>query len=267
MAVSKQVRASGGLWAVLADTRIHIDPGPGALVHCHARSLRLDPLRLDAIVLTHKHLDHACDVNAMIEAMTEGGHRPRGLVLAPPDAYDDDPVILKYVRAYVPQTGALVEGGAHMIGPVRVETPLRLRHPVETYGLRLIVPGLTVSLISCTGYFDELATAYAGDVLILNTLYRPRRDTEHLCLDDATRLIDAIRPKLAILTHFGLTMVRAKPWELADGVAQATGIRTIAARDRQRLDLGPYADGRHSTGGHTDGPHVTPPPRRDADDR
>jgi phosphoribosyl 1,2-cyclic phosphodiesterase len=240
MAVSRQVRASGGLWAVLADTRIHIDPGPGALVQCHARSLRLDPLRLDAIVLTHKHLDHACDVNAMIEAMTDGGHRPRGVVLAPPDAYDEDPVILKYARGYVPETQRLVEGGAYGIGPVRIETPLRLRHPVETYGLRLVIPRLTVSLISCTGYFDKIADAYAGDVLILNTLYRPRRDSEHLCLEDATRLIEAVRPRLAILTHFGLTMVRARPWELADAVAQATGIRTIAARDRQRLDLAPY---------------------------
>jgi phosphoribosyl 1,2-cyclic phosphodiesterase len=240
MAVSKQVRASGGLWAVIADTRIHIDPGPGALVQCHARSLRLDPLRLDAIVLTHKHLDHSGDVNAMIEAMTEGGHRPRGLLLAPRDAYDDDPVILRYARAYVPDTRELIEGGTYTIGAVRVETPLRLRHPVETYGLRLIIPGLTVSLISCTGYFDELAAAYAGDVLILNTLYRPRRDTEHLCLEDATRLIDAIRPRLAILTHFGLTMVRARPWELTENIARTTGVTTIAARDRQRLDLAPY---------------------------
>jgi phosphoribosyl 1,2-cyclic phosphodiesterase len=241
MAVSKQVRASGGLWVVLADTRIHVDPGPGALVQCHARSLRLDPLRLDAIVLTHKHLDHAGDVNAMIEAMTEGGHRPRGVVLAPRDAYDEDPVILKYVRTYAAEMRELVAGGAHLVGSVRLETPLRLRHPVETYGLRLIIPGLTVSLISCTGYFDELALAYAGDVLILNTLYRPRRDAEHLCLDDATRLVDAIRPKLAILTHFGLTMVRGKPWELAGGIADATGVPTIAARDHQRVDLGQYA--------------------------
>jgi phosphoribosyl 1,2-cyclic phosphodiesterase len=240
MAVSKQVRASGGLWAVLGDTRIHIDPGPGALVHCHARSLRLDPLRLDAIVVTHKHLDHAGDVNAMIEAMTEGGRRPRGWILAPRDAYEDEPVVFTYARGLAAGVGTLVEGGVHTVGRVRIETPLRLRHPVETYGLRLRAPGLTVSLIACTGYFDELVEAYPGDVLVLNTLYRPRRDDTHLCLEDAERLIAAIRPRLAILTHFGLTMVRAKPWELADHVAQATGVRTIAARDRQRLDLTPF---------------------------
>ncbi len=238
MSVAKQLRASGGFWAILGGTRVHIDPGPGALVHCHAKALSLDPTTLDAIVLTHKHLDHAGDINAMIEAMTEGGTKPRGSVLAPRDAYEDDPVIFRYVRSYAAKTEVLVEGGAYQVGSIRIETPLRLKHPVETYGLRLVGPGLTVSMIACTGYFPALEEAYAGDVLILNVVFLPRRDDSHLCLEDAQRLIGAIRPRLAILTHFGMTMVRGKPWELAEQVSQATGIKTLAARDHQRLNLG-----------------------------
>ncbi len=237
LTVAKQLRASGGFWALLHGTRLHVDPGPGALVHCHAKSLKLDPTTLDAIVLTHRHLDHAGDINAMIEAMTEGGTRKRGVVMAPRDAYEDDPVIFRYVRCYAEKTEVLVEGGSHQVGAVRIETPLRLKHPVETYGLRLIAPGLTVSLIACTGYFPALEEAYKGDVLILNVVFLPRRDDIHLCLEDAQRLIGSIRPRLAILTHFGMTMVRGKPWELAERVSQATGVKTIAARDHQRLDL------------------------------
>lgn len=238
LTVAKQLRASGGFWAILGGTRLHVDPGPGALVHCHARALKLDPTTLDAIVLTHKHIDHAGDVNAMIEAMTEGGFKKRGVVLAPRDAYEDDPVILRYVRSYAERTDVLVEGGVYQIGAIRIETPLRLKHPAETYGLRLVGRNLTVSLIACTGHFPALEEAYTGDVLILNVLFLPRRDDTHLCLEDAQRLIAAIRPRLAILTHFGMTMVRARPWELAEQVSQATGIKTIAARDHQRLDLG-----------------------------
>ncbi|MBI4608304.1 MAG: MBL fold metallo-hydrolase [Candidatus Rokubacteria bacterium] len=237
MSVAKQLRASGGFWAVLGGTRLHVDPGPGALVHCHAKALKLDPTTLSAILLTHKHLDHAGDVNAMIEAMTEGGTKKRGRVLAPRDAYEDDPVIFRYVRSYPEKTEVLVEGGVYQLGALRIETPLRLKHPVETYGLRLVGPDLTVSLIACTGYFPAIEQAYAGDVLILNVVFLPRRDDSHLCLEDAERLIAAIRPRLAILTHFGMTMVRGKPWELADRVSQATGIKTLAARDHQRLDL------------------------------
>jgi phosphoribosyl 1,2-cyclic phosphodiesterase len=239
MSVAKQLRASGGFWAVLGDTRIHVDPGPGALVHCRSRGLRLDPARLDAIVLTHKHLDHSGDVNAMVEAMTEGGTRRRGLVLAPRDAFEEDPVIFRYVRGYAARTDTLVEGGAYQVGAVRIETPLRLKHSVETYGLRLVGPRGTVAMIACTGYFPELEAAYAGDVLVLNVVFYPRRSEAHLCLEDAERLIRAIRPRLAVLTHFGMTMLRARPWELAERVSQATGIKTIAARDHQRLDLAP----------------------------
>jgi phosphoribosyl 1,2-cyclic phosphodiesterase len=118
-----------------------------------------------------------------------------------------------------------------------LETPLRLRHPVETYGLRLVGTRRTVALVACTGYFPELETAFRADVLILNVVFRHPRDEIHLALPDAERLVGAIRPRLAVLTHFGLTMVRARPWELAEAMSQQTGVRVLAARDHQRLAL------------------------------
>lgn len=237
MTTAFQARATGGTWIALDGIHLHVDPGPGALVHVRSRSLGLDPTRLDAIVLTHKHLDHSGDVNAMIEAMTQGGTRRRGLVLAPQDAYEADPVILQYVRAYPAETGVLQAGGRYPIGPIVLEAPLRLRHPVETYGLRVIGRRHTVGLIACTGYFAELETAFGADLLILNVVFREPRDDIHLALPDAQRLIAAIRPRLAVITHFGLTMLRARPWELADALTQETGVRVLAARDRLRLAL------------------------------
>jgi phosphoribosyl 1,2-cyclic phosphodiesterase len=237
MTTATQARATGGLWIVLDGARLHVDPGPGALAHVRGRGLNLDPGRLDAIVLTHKHLDHSGDVNAMIEAMTGGGTRPRGLVLAPRDAYEEDPVILHYVRKYARETGMLEAGGRYPIGDAVLETPLRLHHPVETYGLRLRGRRHSVGLIACTGYFPELEEAFRTDVLILNVVFREPRDEIHLAMPDARRLVTAIRPRLAVLTHFGLTMLRARPWELAEQLSQETGVRVVAARDRWRLDL------------------------------
>jgi phosphoribosyl 1,2-cyclic phosphodiesterase len=237
MTTASQARATGGLWIILDGVRLHVDPGPGALVHLRSRALALDPARLDAIILTHKHLDHSGDVNAMIEAMTEGGTRPRGRVLAPRDAYEDDPVILQYVRKYAGETGVLEAGGRYLFGDVVLETPLRLRHPVETYGLRLTGRRRTIGLIACTGYFPELETAFRTDLLILNVVFRNPRDEIHLALPDARRLVAAIRPRLAVITHFGLTMVRGRPWELAEALTQETGVRVLAARDHWRLPL------------------------------
>lgn len=237
MTTALQARSTGGLWIILDGAQLHVDPGPGALAHVRARPLALDPTRLDAIVLTHKHLDHSGDVNAMIEAMTEGGTKRHGVVLAPGDAYDHDPVILRYVREYAAGTKILEPGGRYPIGSMVMETPLRLRHPVETYGLRLVGRRHTVGLIACTGYFPELEAAFPADLLILNVVFRNPRDEIHLAVPDAQRLIGAIRPRLAVITHFGLTMLRARPWELADALSQETGVRVVAARDRWRLSL------------------------------
>lgn len=240
MTTAFQARSTGGLWVCLDGARVCVDPGPGALAHARGRALGLDPGALDAIVVTHKHLDHAGDVNAMIEAMTHGGTRRRGLVLAPRDAYEDDPVILRYVRDYPATTEVLEAGRQYAIGEAGslvLETPLRLRHPVETYGLRFRGRRLSVALVACTGYFPALETAFAADVLVLNVVYREPRDETHLAVPDARRLIAALRPRLAILTHFGLTMLRARPWEVAEALARETGVRVLAARDRWRLDL------------------------------
>ncbi len=235
--VFKQLRASGGLWLELNGTRIHIDPGPGALVRALSSRPKLDPAKLDALLLTHRHLDHSADINVMIEAMTEGGRRKGGVLFAPADALDEDPVVLNYVRGYLGKVEVLEEGKSYRVGGITFSTPLRHRHSVETYGL--IVEG-RIALISDTLFFPDLIEAYRGvEVLVINVVRAGERDEriEHLTLGDARELIEGIRPKRAILTHFGMTVLRAKPWEVAEGLSRETGCEVIAARDGMTLEL------------------------------
>jgi len=235
--VFKQLRASGGLWLELNGTRLHIDPGPGALVRALSSRPKLDPAKLDALLLTHRHLDHSADINVMIEAMTEGGRRKGGVLFAPADALDEDPVVLNYVRGYLGKVEVLEEGKSYRVGGITFSTPLRHRHSVETYGL--IVEG-RIALISDTLFFPDLIEAYRGvEVLVINVVRAGERDEriEHLTLGDARELIKGIRPKRAILTHFGMTVLRAKPWEVAEGLSRETGCEVIAARDGMTLEL------------------------------
>src|SRR4030042_2233251 len=130
--VMKQLRASGGLWMSVEKTNLSIDPGPGALVRCLRCKPKLDPSTLDAILLTHRHLDHSGDVNVMIEAMTEGGFKKRGVLFAPEDALENDPVVLRYLRDSLEKIEILKENTTYQVGDISFSTAEKHHHPGET---------------------------------------------------------------------------------------------------------------------------------------
>jgi len=234
--VIHQFLASGGAWLNLGNTQILFDPGPGCLVQVAKK--KLDPMKLDAIILSHKHLDHSADVNIMIEAMTDGGTKKRGVVFAPADALNQDPVVLSYLRPYLERIQTLAAGASYTINDVSFTTPVRHRHPVETYGFVFQTPRHIFSWITDTRYFDDLPGYYRGDLLIINVVrLKPGAPLDHLSLPEARTIIEQVKPRTAILTHFGMTMWRAKPWELAQKLTEETGISVIAARDGMTFDM------------------------------
>jgi len=234
--VINQILATGGLWLSLNGTEILLDPGPGCLVHTSKKKLRAE--KLSAIILSHRHLDHSADINIMVEAMTQGGFHPRGWLFAPADALEMEPVIFSYLRNYLDGVEVLREGGSYSVGDVSFVTPIRHVHGVETYGMIFKTDKHTFSYVTDSRYFEGLSQSYSGELLVINVV---RLDTnhpyDHLSVPDARQIIGAIKPKVAILTHFGMTMWRAKPWEIAEGLSQETGVKVLAARDGLKFDL------------------------------
>ena len=240
--VARQLRASGGMWMRFGATQIHVDPGPGALVRALSHVPPCNPRELDAIVLSHKHLDHSGDVNVIIEAMTSGGFRRRGAVLAPSDAFDDGPVVLPYVRRFVDRIEMLEpNSGPYRIGEVELVTSMRHIHAVQTQGLHFSHGGIRVAYVPCGKYFEGLAADYARhrpDVLVTNVLrYRDDLNVDHLTWPDACRIVAEVRPKVAVFQHFGTKMLEADPPKLARQVEDELGLRAIAAYDGMLLDL------------------------------
>lgn len=242
--VAKQIRSSGGFWISTGASNVHVDPGPGALVRALALVPPLDPATLDAIVLSHKHLDHSGDVNALIEAMCQGGWRPRGALVAPRDALerDADPVVFPYARRFVPQEYISAEdAGPFALGEdIVLRTGVRLQHPVETYALHFDAAGTRISYLPCTRYFDGIIDAYRSaqpDVLILNVLrWRDTMDVDHLTYDDAVRIVAEVRPGAAIMSHFGTRMLEHDPPALARALEDETGVKCYAAYDGWTYD-------------------------------
>lgn len=239
--VARQIRASGGMWMRFGETQIHVDPGPGALVRALSQVPPCNPRELSAIALSHKHLDHSGGVNAMIEAMTSGGFRKRGALLAPRDALEGEFVVLPYAQKFLERIEILEgSGGPYRIGEVAVHTSVRHVHGVETYGLHFTHQGTTVSYLPCGRYFDGIAEDYARhkpDVLIFNVLrFVDSMDVDHMTWSDACRVVEEVRPKVAVFQHFGTKMLEADPQRLAQELEDRLGIRAIAAYDGYALD-------------------------------
>lgn len=232
----KQLRASGGLWVSSAGINVLIDPGPGCIVRCNASKPKLDPSKLDGIILTHRHLDHSGDINVMIEAMTEGGFKKKGAVFCPADALGDDSVILKYAQAFPDKIEIIKPRQKYSIGDFSFQASLPLMHRVETYGLKFKINQTSVALLTDTRYFPGVASFYKADILIICVvLFNPRPEIDHLCLLDVEKLLAQIKPKKTILTHFGMSMLKAKPKLQAEILSQKLSLDIVAAYDGMSL--------------------------------
>jgi ribonuclease BN (tRNA processing enzyme) len=233
--VSRQLAASGGIWLSLNGNQVLIDPGPGCIVQVTKR--KLNPEKLSAIVLSHRHLDHAADTNVMVEAMTNGGFNRHGRLFAPADALNDEPVIFSYLKSYIEGVTMLEAGKSYRIDNISFTTPVRHQHPVETYGMVFRTPDYSVAYIADTRYFEGLADNYKSDVVIINMVLTEPRPIDHLAIPDAEQIIREIKPRAAILSHFGMHVWQAKPWLIAEEMSRKTGVHVIAARDGMKFDL------------------------------
>lgn len=231
--VAKQVAASGGLYLEDDGTRLALDPGPGAIVQYAERGV--DLTTLDAIVLSHRHLDHSGDVNVMLEAMTDGGFQHRGQLFCPSDALDEDPVVLKYIRRFPREIVRLAPETTYSVNGTAFTTSGRHVHQSETFGFRF---GDKLGWVTDSGYYEGIAEQHRAGVMLIHTVLRDCIPTlPHLCIADAERIIREAKPRLAFLTHFGMTVWRADPARVAADMSQRTGIDVRAASDGLSIEL------------------------------
>jgi len=240
--VSRQLRKSGGIWISLDDTNIILDPGPGSLVRMLSSKPKLNPRSLDAIVVSHKHLDHSNDVNIVIEAMTNGGWDKKGVLIAPKEALEDDPVVLNYIKKYLPEIKTLSINKKYKIKNITIKAAVKnIHHNTEAYSFNIYGKNNSISIITDTKYFKDLGKRFDGDILIINVVfYKNKKNLEHLDISDVRKILSEKKPKLTILTHFGMTMIKNRPWEIAKKLTKELGLKVIAASDGMNINLDDY---------------------------
>jgi phosphoribosyl 1,2-cyclic phosphodiesterase len=235
-----QERATGGVY--LEDgVSLHIDPGPGSLRMM--RRARLDPMRTDAILVSHCHTDHYTDAEVLVKAMTQGNHQKPGFLAGSKSvlegAHELGPAISEYHKSSVANIHVLSPGDSVEVGHVKVlATPAEHSDPT-TIGFRLTTSNGDVGYVPDTGLSDEVIEANKGVRVLIVPLTRPLRARidHHLCTEDAADLIEGVGPELAVLNHLGLKLLREDPEMQAEWIYKKSGFKTVVGQDLMRIRL------------------------------
>ncbi len=236
-----QKRHTGGI-RFIKPLHMQIDPGPGSIAYSNMN--RLNPSKIEALLVSHCHTDHYTDAEVFVEAMTDGATKKRGVligsksVILGSDVFDQ--AISRYHKTLPQRTVALSPGHKEIIGSLEVLATSAHHADPDTIGFRLNFPTCDIGYISDTEYFSELASQFVGTRLLIVSVLRPAGSPwkGHLSTDDAICLARQIHPEVLIMTHFGMKMIFAHPSKQAASVQRATGIRTIAATDNMQVKVG-----------------------------
>ncbi|VVB98416.1 Ribonuclease BN [uncultured archaeon] len=241
----QQHRWTGG-FRINGSLNIHVDPGPGALVHSIERGQ--NPASLDAIIVTHEHIDHCSDANVLVEAMTRYTLKKRGIIIGSKNSIEADAKgdmafthyhLSKAKDVHSARWGEKKEFSGEK-GSFEIEI-LRAKHEEEScFGFKLRMDDFTIGYTSDTEYFQGLYEQYMGcDWLVVNAM-KPSKDeyAGHLTTDKVIELLMVARPKMALLTHMGMKMLREGPEKEAARMEKETGVRTIAAKDGMAVKPG-----------------------------
>ncbi len=236
-----QTRATGGIY--LNDgVRMHIDPGPSALMNL-ARA-KLDPTKTDAILISHCHPDHYADAEMLIEGMTKGGLKKAGVLLGSKSVIDGvphfTPAISSYHRSLPEKVVVAQPGNESTIKGMNVQCTPTYHSDPTALGFRFFSSNGIISYTGDTELSPELISAHQGSRLLIVNLTRPlhAKVPMHMCTEDAAVLVKEAEPEMAIVTHFGLRLIREGVRVQTKFIEEQSGVRTIGAEDLLSVSVG-----------------------------
>jgi len=188
------------------DYRLLLDCGSGALL---ALEKVLDPLQLNAVLLTHYHHDHTADVG-VLQYLWQLAAGAKAEPVLPIYGHTADPLnfgALTWPNATVGQAYNPKE--TLNLGPFKIDF-LETHHPVPAYAPRIteVKTGSTLAFTADTAAFEGLTPwAQNVDVLLADTnFYADHQGTAwHLTSTQAGQLASDAAVKRLLLTHLPQT--------------------------------------------------------------
>lgn len=238
-----QKRRTGGIRFLSDSLNVHLDPGPGALIY--SLEAGLNPQKVRAVLVSHSHPDHYTNAEIMVEAMTHGMTRKRGLLAAPRSVFLGNevcgPAISKYHQRMPEKLIDAKPGVSFSVGSMRILATKAEHTDPDAVGFRLETQDVgDIAYTSDTEYFEGIGKAYEGVRLLLLCVMRPSRRPwkGHMTTEDAIKIVEEAAPEMAVTTHFGMQMIFSGPAREAKLIEQKTGTPTVAAVDGMRISVG-----------------------------
>ncbi len=233
--VGRQIRNSGGIILQINENQFHIDPGPGSLPM--AKNAGVNLRANNAVFVSHNHLNHSNDINAVIDAMTYSGFDKKGVLIANSTVVNGSqsyaPFLHDYYKNCLERFVVLKAGQMVGINEVEVKA-LKAKHSeANALGFKFFTPEYTLTYSGDTRYSVEVLEEYKGsNILILNVPYlKKEKDNDGLSKEDAIKIINEVRSRLTIITHFGIDFLKADPIYTIREIQRETDCQIIAAKD------------------------------------
>jgi len=217
-----QTRRTGGI--LIKD--ILIDPGPGSVLTM--KEWGIDVRKIKTLLVSHAHPDHITDAPVVIEGMTYGTKRKRGILLASETAING-------LEGYRPisayHLSLLEEWKLARPGDVyKGITVIRAVHTdPSTVGFVVEVNGRIITYYSDTGYWEGMER-FARDIVIFN-LETTFPSPTHTHPGVVRRVLEASSPKKIFITHFGWSILEYGPGKIARELEKEFGVEVVAAED------------------------------------
>ncbi len=239
--------ATNGFLVQDGDAALALELGNG----CLSNLLReLDFTALDAVVVTHMHIDHFGDLYLLFYALRFHPDEPWGLRLLLPEGGLElmGRILGGDSREYLPRVFAaetIAEGREYRVGDMAISF-FPTRHPVEGYGVRLEGRGWTMAYSSDSSPAPGLERAAAGtDLFIceatLPASYEEEASHGHLTSLQAGEAAERAGAKSLLLTHIWPTF---DPEDILGEVKSVYGGEVELAREGMVLYLGGENDGQ-----------------------
>ena len=234
-------RACSGHLVTHGPTAVLLDCGNGVLSNL-ARVM--DPVRLDAVFVTHAHVDHFADAYALQAALrySPDGPLPPMPLYLPAGLFERMAAVLtdrgaaEFAEAFDVR---LLEAGAPVVVGDLTVVPAEVDHIDPTYALRVSAGGALLCYTSDSAPGESvLAAARGADVLLAEATLPPAFEgrAPHMTPAQAAEVARGVGARTLVLTHLWPTVDRAAA---AREAGERFGGRVIVAEELDTVDVAP----------------------------